>query len=182
MSGHLTDARIHILARLLVPSLGMCSVIDFRILTCLAIEHLTSMLYSDAPRQTQKNGPGGIRTITSARLKHHAMVPMRRKQLLWCAAEVSTRRRRRSVIELLGRGDKGAVMCSTGHARAVLIMTRCAPYNESSAHTLRRAHHNMSSAHTHQYVRTYDCCKHHTRRGLHEHAGPKHHPGQSDTC
>ena len=112
----------------------------------------------------------GFETLTSARLKHHVMVPVRRKQLLWCAAEASTRRRRRSVIELLVCGDKSAMMCNMGHARAVLIMTRCAHRNELNTYTLRRATHNMSRVHTHWYVRTYDCCKHHTRRGLHKHA------------
>ena len=116
-----------------------------------------------------KNVPRVIRTSTSVCLKHHVMVPVRRKQLLWCAAEASTRRRRCSVIELLSCGDKDAVMCNTGHARAVLIMTRCAHHNILNIHTLRRATHNMSSVHTHRYVCTYDCCKHHTRRGLHKH-------------
>ena len=60
-------------------------------------------------------------------------------------------------------------MCNMGLARAVLIMTRCAHHNMLNTNTLRRATHNVSSVHTHRYVRTYDCCKHHTRRGLHKH-------------
>ena len=61
-------------------------------------------------------------------------------------------------------------MCNMRLARAVSIMTRCAHHNELNTHTLRRATHNGSSIHTHWYIRTYDCCKHHTRRGLHKHA------------
>ena len=61
-------------------------------------------------------------------------------------------------------------MCNMRLARAVSIMTRCAHHNELNTHTLRRATHNGSSVHTHWYIHTYDCCKHHTRRGLHKHA------------
>ena len=64
-----------------------------------------------------------------------------------------------------GRG----VMCNMGLARVVLIMTRCAHHNMLNTHTLRRATHNVSIVHTHRYVHTYDCCKHHTRRGLDKH-------------
>ena len=60
-------------------------------------------------------------------------------------------------------------MCNMGLARAVLIMTRCAHHNVLNTHTLRRATHNVSSVHTHRYVHTYDCCKHHTRHGLDKH-------------
>ena len=45
-------------------------------------------------------------------------------------------------------------------------MTRRPP---SAATMTRRATHNVSNVHTHWYVHTYDCCKHHTRRGLHKH-------------
>ena len=60
-------------------------------------------------------------------------------------------------------------MCNMGLARVVLIMTRCAHHNMVNTHTLRRATHNVSSVHTHRYVHTYGCCKHHTRRGLDKH-------------
>ena len=62
------------------------------------------------------------------------------------------------------------VMCNMRLARAVSIMTRCAHHNELNTHTIQRATHNASSVHTHWYIHTYDCCKHHTRRGLHKHA------------
>ena len=69
------------------------------------------------------------------------------------------------IVYTSGRG----VMCNMGLARVVLIMTRCAHHNMLNTHTLRRTTHNVSSVHTHQYVHTYDCCKHHARRGLHKH-------------